>query len=67
MGAGAPAKQAPGWLARAAPVFAGTPAPTGDLLSAHYKVRPAPASTRKSAAPCAPPLLRKCPGVARPG
>ncbi|QKL00862.1 hypothetical protein GEV39_05285 [Pseudomonas sp. NY5710] len=29
MGAGEPAKQAPQWLARAAPVFAGLPAPTG--------------------------------------
>ncbi|NWL44894.1 hypothetical protein DM819_03195 [Pseudomonas hunanensis] len=28
MGAGEPAKQASRWLARAAPVFAGTPAPT---------------------------------------
>ncbi|UPK86002.1 hypothetical protein E5221_13960 [Pseudomonas sp. A2] len=28
VGAGVPAKQAPRWLARASPVFAGTPAPT---------------------------------------
>ncbi|HCV37975.1 MAG TPA: hypothetical protein DGQ94_04480 [Pseudomonas sp.] len=28
MGAGVPAKQAPRWMARASPVFAGAPAPT---------------------------------------
>ncbi|MNE54718.1 hypothetical protein D3C76_889370 [compost metagenome] len=28
VGAGVPAKQAPQWMARASPVFAGTPAPT---------------------------------------
>ncbi|PBJ96153.1 hypothetical protein CMV24_05310 [Pseudomonas plecoglossicida] len=29
VGAGLPAKQAPRWMARASPVFAGKPAPTG--------------------------------------
>ncbi|PTU49654.1 hypothetical protein DBB42_23545 [Pseudomonas plecoglossicida] len=40
-----PAKQAPRWMARASPVFAGSPAPTGVAQDFQRQV-PVPATTK---------------------